>query len=318
MIKNISIVGAGRMGRGIAAAYAKRGYNITIHDTQKRILVEALENIHSILGFFLKKKLMKKDEMDSTMARIRSTTSLKEAVRTADLVNESVPEMMDLKKELFRRMDTLCGKETILATNTSSLRVSEIAAVTNRPDRVVGIHWVYPAYIIPAVEVVVGRQTSEMTLNKAKQLVIEMGKVPIVCKDAPGFVINRLQYALVHEATSLLEQGVATAEDIDNATRMVMGLRFPFWGPLKVEDMVVPKTTVLAVYEYLYKETGSDSFGPPELVKKLVRKGQLGLVTGKGYYDFKDELQDNVVQEMNDMLIKMLKFLSKMGYAELP
>lgn len=318
MIKNITVVGAGRMGRGIAAVYARRGYNVTMHDLEEGILEQARQGVRSILGFLLEKELITEDEVDSSMSRIRSTLNLEEAMEAADLVNESIQEVMGLKKELFSRMDKLCGKKTILATNTSSLSNSELAAATSRPDRVVGIHWVYPPYIIPAVEVIVGKQTSDLTLSTAKDLVIKLGKVPIVCKDVPGFVINRMQQALFNEAGCLLEQGVATAEDIDNAARMVMGLRFPFWGPLRVEDITAPATTVLTVQEYLYKVTGSDKFRPTKLLREKVRKGELGLVSGKGYYDYSKEPPGAIAREMDNMLIEILRFLAKLGYANPP
>lgn len=316
-IKNVTIVGSGRMGRGIAEVCAQRGCNVTINDVNEGILKQAHEEIRSILGYLREKELITPEQIDLTLSRIKDTTSLEEAVKTADLVIESVPEAINLKKEIFSKLGKLCHKETILATNTSSLSILELGKATGRPDKVCGVHWVYPPYIIPAVEVIATKQTSSETLSSARDFVLSLGKVPVVCKDVPGFVINRLQCAVFNEATSLLEQGVATAEDIDNAARMVMGLRFPFWGPLKVEDMVVTKTTMLAIYEYLHKEINTKKYRPPDLLREKVKKGELGLSAGRGYYDYTKESPAVVARQRDDMLITMLKFLAQLGYAKL-
>lgn len=319
MIKNVTIIGGGgRMGRGIATVCAQRGFNVTVHDVEKGILDRAHGEMRSILDYLLEKELITANEVNATMSRIKVTVSLEEAMQTADVVIESVPEVMELKKKVFSQMDKLCRGETILATNTSSLSISNLGATTRRPDKVVGIHWVYPPYIIPAVEVIATERTSAVTVSAAREFVVALGKIPIVCKDVPGFVINRLQCAIFNEAACLLEQGVATAEDIDNAARMVIGLRFPFWGPLKVEDMVAPKTTVLAIYEYLEKQLNTLKYHPPDILREKVKKGELGVMAGKGYYDYSNESPDAIDRNRKDMVIKMLKFLTELGYAKFP
>lgn len=317
MIENVTIVGAGRMGRGIAAVCAHRGCNVIIHDVEEGALEQARQEIKSILGYLLEKELITADQIDSTMSRIKGTSDLEGAVKAADLVIESVPEVMELKKEVFKQLDKYCREDTIMATNTSSLRISELGLATSRPEKVAGVHWVYPPYLIPVVEVIATKQTSKQTISAARDFVLSVGKVPIVCKDVPGFVVNRLQCAVFNEAAHLLEQGVASAEDIDNAARMVMGLRFPFWGPLKVEDMVVTKTTMLAIYEFLHKEINMGKYHPPNLLREMVKKGEQGLTTGKGYYNYK-ESPAAVARERDDMIITMLKFLAELGYAKFP
>jgi 3-hydroxybutyryl-CoA dehydrogenase len=314
MIKNIVIVGAGRMGRGIAAI-CSRSCVVTLYDLEESIVKQAREDIISILGFLFKRKLITESEFQSAPSRIRYTLNLDEAVRNADLINESIPERIELKKELFAQLDRLCREETILASNTSTLSISEIAATTNKPGRVLGIHWVYPPYIMPAVEIIVGKQTSTPVSDSAKNFILSLGKIPIVCKDTPGFVINRLQLSVTNEATRLLEQGVATAEDIDNAARFVMGLRLPFWGPLRIEDMVVSKATQLANYEYLTKEVNEMKYSPPKLLREKVQRGELGAITGKGYYDYTNKVPAALVEEMSEMIIKLLKFLSELRVA---
>lgn len=318
MIKNVTVIGAGRMGRGIAEVCAQRGFNVVLNDVNEGIIKQAFDEIKSILGYLLEKELITADQVEPTMSRLTSTVSLEEAVGNADVVIEAVPEVLDLKRQVFERLGRLCRKETIMATNTSSQSISQLGMATSRPDKVCGIHWVYPPYIIPVVEVVSTGNTSEQTRNTARDFVVALGKIPIVCRDVPGFVINRLQCCVFNEAAFLLEQGVASAEDIDNAARMVMGLRFPFWGPLKVEDMVVTKTTMLAIYEYLSKSLNTMKYLPPPLLKEKVRKGEEGLSAGRGYYDYTKETPAAVARERDDMMIKMLKFLTEQGYAKLP
>jgi len=318
MIKNVTIVGVGWMGRGIAQVCAQGGCDVVIHDLEEGILKQAREEIRSRLDFVTEKALITEDEAKLAMSRIRSTVNLNDAMKVAGLVIEAVPEVLDTKKEVFSQMDRLCREQTILATNTSTLSISAIGDATSRPDRVVGMHWFYPAYIMPPVEIIRGVQTSDLTVSVAKDFLLKLGKMPVVCKEVPGFLINRLQMALSNEATCLLEQGVATAEDIDNAARMSMGLRLPFWGPLKSEDLGVRKDMLLRGYEYIYKQTGSDKFRPTELLKEKVRKGELGLISGKGYYDYTKESPGALTHERDEMVIKQLKFLAELGYAKLP
>jgi 3-hydroxybutyryl-CoA dehydrogenase len=318
MIKNVTIVGVGWMGRGIAQACAQGDYNVVIHDLETAVLDQARREMKSRLGYLREKGLIAEGGVESAMSKVSSTTNLDEAMKTADLVIEAVPEVMDTKKEVFRQMDKLCREQTILATNTSTMSISAIGAATTKPERVVGMHWFYPAYIMPPVEIIRSDKTSDLTVNEARDFLLKLGKMPVVCKEVPGFLINRLQMALSNEATSLLEQGVATAEDIDNAARMSLGLRVPFWGVLKNEDMGVPKNMLLRGYEYTYQQTGSDKFRPTELMKEMVRKGELGLVSGKGYYDYTKETPESFARERDEMIIRLLKFLAELGYAKLP
>jgi len=237
-------------------------------------------------------------------------------VKDADLVIEAVPEMLDIKKEVFGKMDKIARQETILATNTSTISISAIAEATNRPDRVVGIHWFYPAFIMPPVEIIRGKKTSDQTLKTSKDFIENIRKVPIVCKEVPGFIVNSIQLALLNTATRLLENGVATAEDIDTAVRMSLGLRLPFFGPLKIEDILATKKTWVGAYEYMYKVTGSDKYLCPELLRQMVERGELGLVSGKGYYDYTQLPVGAMARERDKMVIKMLKSMSEWGYGE--
>ena len=318
MVQNITIVGVGWMGKGIAQVCAQGGYDVLLHDINEEALKQSQEGIRSGLSYMVEKELLSEGDVEPALSRIRSTTSLEEAMKVTDLVIEAVPEVLDLKKEVFNKMDKLCGEQTILASNSSTLSTTAIASATSKPERVVGMHWFYPAYIMPPVEVIKGARTSDLTANTVKDFLLKLKKMPVVCKEVPGFLINRLQMVLFNEAASLLEQGVATAEDIDNAARMSLGLRLPFWGPLKIEDLVVPKNMLLRGFEYLYQQTGSDRFRPTELMKEKVRKGEIGLISGKGYYDYTKEPSGAVARERDEMVIKQLKFLAELGYAKFP
>ncbi|MEE9399650.1 MAG: 3-hydroxyacyl-CoA dehydrogenase family protein [Dehalococcoidales bacterium] len=316
MIHNITIVGVGWMGRTIAPACARGGCNVVIHDLEEEVLEQATESAKSGLNLLRENEVMTADEVTSTMSKIRGTTKLDDALKDADLVIEAVPEMLDIKKEVFGQMDKIARQETVLATNTSTLSISAIAEATGRSDRVVGIHWFYPAFIMPAVEVIRGKKTSEQTVNTARDFIENIGKVPIVCKEVPGFIINSMWLALLNTATRLLENGVATAEDIDNAMRLSLGPRLPFFGPLKIEDIVATKKTIVGAYEYMYKATGSDRYLCPELLRQMVERGELGLVSGKGYYDYTQLPVGAMARERDKMVIKMLKSMSEWGYGE--
>jgi 3-hydroxybutyryl-CoA dehydrogenase len=237
---------------------------------------------------------------------------MEEALHDVDWVAESVPEVLDLKKDVFRRMDNVCPDETILTTNTSTLSISEIAAVTTRPDKVIGFHWVNPAHLVPLVEIIPSAKTSASTLATAKEAAVILGKIPMVCKEIPGFIVNRLQFALLGEAISLLEQGVASAEDIDNAARIIFGLRTPFWGPLRNNDIFGNKKTTLAAFEYLFKETKNEKFRPSDLLREKVNKGELGIISGKGWYDYTGESLDELAVKRDRNLIKMIKFMGEL------
>ena len=316
MIHNITIVGVGWIGRTIAPACARGGCNVVMHDLKEEILEQATEDAKSGLNFLEENGVMTADEVTSTMSRIGGTTKLDDALKDADLAIEAVPEVLDIKRKVFGQMDKIARQETILATNTSTMSISAIAEATHRPDKVVGIHWFYPALIMPPVEIIRSKNTSDRTVNSVKDFVENIKKVPIMCKEAPGFIVNSIQLALLNTATRLLEDGVATAEDIDNAMRLSLGCRLPFFGPLKIEDIIVTKKTIAGAYEYMYKATGSDKYLCPALVQQMVERGEFGLVSGKGYYDYTKLPSGAMARERDKMVIKMLKAMAEWGYGE--
>ena len=312
-IQNVVTVGAGKMPRGIAPVCAHAGYNVTMVDLKEEVLQEAVDVVKSTLDFLVDNQFVTEQEAKSALSRISGSTDIDKTLKDADFVIESVPENLALKKQVFHQMDKVCREHAILSTNTSSLRISDIADATTRPHNVMGFHWVNPPYLIPVIEIIRGQKTSESTVNKAKDLAIKMDKIPVVCRDVPGFLINRLQLSLVGEAISLLEEGAASVEDIDNAMRLGIGIRYALWGPLKCSDFFGNKRQALTIFEYLKKETGSDRFCPSNLLRQKVELGELGLVSGKGWYDFTKQSPSAVIRERDEQLAKIVKFLRDEG-----
>jgi 3-hydroxybutyryl-CoA dehydrogenase len=279
-IRNISVVGAGTMGRGIAQCAATSGFHVVLLDADRGALERAVASIHDVLTGLVEKGKLNTSERNAALGRLTAATSLEDGTREADLVVEAVPELLDVKRRLFREIDDTSPLHAILATNTSSLPVTEIAAATNRPELVVGMHFFNPVPVMPLVEVVRGLRSAEPTVDAAVQVARRMGKEPIVVRDTPGFATSRLGVLLGLEAIRMLEQGVASAEDIDKA--MTLGYRHPM-GPLKLTDLVGLDVR-LAIAEHLERQLDSAAFRPPELLRRMVAEGKLGKKSGHGFY----------------------------------
>ena len=279
-IRNISVVGAGTMGRGIAQCAATSGFHVVLLDADRGALDRSVASIRDILSGLVEKGKLSTSERDAALGRLTAATSLEDGTREADLVVEAVPELLDVKRRLFREIDDTSPLHAILATNTSSLPVSEIAAATNRPELVVGMHFFNPVPVMPLVEVVRGLRSAEPTVDAAVQVARRMGKEPIVVRDTPGFATSRLGVLLGLEAIRMLEQGVASAEDIDKA--MTLGYRHAM-GPLKLTDLVGLDVR-LAIAEHLERQLHSEAFHPPELLRRMVAEGRLGKKSGHGFY----------------------------------
>jgi 3-hydroxyacyl-CoA dehydrogenase len=304
-IKNVAVIGTGTMGPGIAQVFSQGGLNVLLYDIKVEQLEKATQNIQSNLKTFVETGYLTSKEADETRRRISSTSNLKEAAQAADFVLEAVPEVLDIKRSVFNELDRLCPPDVILATNTSGLSITEIAKATQSPGRVVGMHWWNPPIIIPAIEVIKGELTSEETLNITKFLVTKIKKIPVIVKkDVPGFLGNRMQYALMREAISLLNEGVASAEDIDMMIKAGIGFKFPVMGPLETIDMA-GLDIFYRVSQYLYGKL-NQSPSPPAIIKEKVEKNELGLKTGKGFYDYADV---NIQALMADRIKKLLIIL---------
>ena len=280
---HVSVLGAGTMGHGIAQVTAMTGHEVVVRDVEATYVEDGLEAIESNLEGGIERGKISRDTAEATLERIEGTTDLAEAVAGADLVIEAVPEDLNLKKETMRTVEALVDEETILATNTSSLSVTEIASAVDRADRVVGLHFFNPVHIMALVEIVNAEKTAQSTLEFANEFVEGIEKTPIEVTDSPGFASSRLGVALGIEAMRMVEEGVADPRDIDAA--MELGYNHPM-GPIELGD-VVGLDVRLDILEYLREELG-ERFRPPQILKRKVRAGNLGKKTGKGFYVWED------------------------------
>ncbi|MEM4297807.1 MAG: 3-hydroxyacyl-CoA dehydrogenase family protein [Nitrososphaerota archaeon] len=313
VFKEPVVVGAGVIGPQIAQSWAQAGYRVKLVDIADEILKRAVSNIRSNLEGLAEAEVIDFEEVETVLSRIIPTTDLEASVKNSDFILEAIPESLELKRGLFQRLDKISLPEAILARNASTIPITAMAEATERPERVIGYHVIAPPYITLPVEVIPGAKTSAKTLEATKAFVRSIGKIPIVCKDIPGKIINRIQFAMTNEAIKLLEQGAATAEDIDLACRLSFGLRLPIMGPLRSNDLAATLKTTLLGLEYLYKATGEDTFRPTELLKKKVEAGELGPWSGKGWYSYEGVDVKALLKERDRVLIEMVKFLKERG-----
>jgi 3-hydroxybutyryl-CoA dehydrogenase len=281
-IGTISVIGAGLMGHGIAQVFVTRGYEVCLMDVDQGRLEKARANIRDNLELLAANGIGEAQDIDAAIGRITTTTRLEETALRADFVVEAVSEKLDLKRDLFRDLDSLCPPETVLATNTSVISITEIARDASNRGRVVGTHFWNPPYLLPLVEVVPGDDTSPAVVDIACDLLVSVGKHPVrVKKDVPGFVGNRLQHALWREAISIVERGIADAETVDEVVKLGFGMRLPVLGPLENADMVGLDLT-LQIHDYILRHI-ENSPQPSPLLKEKVGKGELGFNTGVGF-----------------------------------
>lgn len=278
-IETIAVIGAGTMGHGIAQVAAQAGYAVVLEDMSEELVASGLARIGDNLKKGIERGKLTEEERTATLARIRTSTRLEDAA-DADLVIEAVIEKLGAKRQLFIRLDQLCKPDAVLATNTSSLSIASIASATARADRVIGMHFFNPVHLMKLIEVVVAPDTAQATLDAALAIAARMGKEAIVVKDVPGFATSRLGVALGLEAMRMLEQQVASAEDIDKA--MVLGYNHPM-GPLRLTDLVGLDIR-LNIADYLFEKLGSEVFRPPDILRRKVAEGKLGKKTGEGFY----------------------------------
>jgi 3-hydroxybutyryl-CoA dehydrogenase len=279
-IERVAVLGAGTMGHGIAQVCAAVGCDVVMYDINDDAVVAGRSRVASNLEKGIARGKVTEQERDDTLSRLSVTTTVADAARDADLVIEAAPESMAIKEALFTEVDASAPDHAILATNTSSLSIGQIASVVGDATRFVGMHFFNPVHIMKLVEVVWSDQTSDAVVDTAVDFARRLGKEPIVVKDAPGFASSRLGIVLGMEAIRMVEQGVASAEDIDKA--MELGYRHPM-GPLKLTDLVGLDVR-LGIAEYLHETLGSDAFDPPALLRQMVADGKLGKKSGQGFY----------------------------------
>ena len=282
-IRTIAVVGAGQMGRGIAQVLATAGWSVLLLDETESVLARSLVDIQAGLRRAVEKGLLSPDQPDPILNRIHPMDHL-DQLQEAQLVIEAVTENFDVKQQLFKQLDHLCLPSTVLASNTSSISITTLANVTNRPDLVVGIHFMNPVPVMRLVEVVQGRDTSAHTITLALDLTRRLGKVAVCCHDSPGFLVNRILIPMINEAVYALEAGVGTCEAIDLA--MTAGANHPV-GPLALADRI-GLDTVLAICEVLHQDLHDQKFCPCPLLRTYVEEGRLGKKTGRGFYDYQE------------------------------
>lgn len=280
-IEKIAVIGTGTMGAGIVQAFAQAGREVVMKSRSQASLDKGMGKISKSLGRLVQKGKMEQQAMDDILARITATTDYKD-LADADLIIEAAVENMDLKIEVFKMLDEMCKPETVLATNSSSLSITAIAAATGRAERVIGMHFFNPAPVMKLVEVIRGQQTSDEVFDAIFALCQEIGKTPVAVNEAPGFVVNRVLIPMINEAVGILADGVASRDDIDAA--MKLGANHPM-GPLALGDLI-GLDVCLAIMEVLHSEYGDDKYRPHPLLRKMVRANMLGRKTGEGFYKY--------------------------------
>ena len=280
-MQKIGVVGAGTMGAGIAQAFASAGLTVVLRDVSDALVASGVATIQKNLDRQVSKGTLSEIEHQAILGRVERATDL-EAVAECDLIVEAIIEQMDIKKTVFEALDKTCKAETIFVSNTSSLSITEIASATNRPDRVMGMHFFNPASIMKLVELIRGIATSQETVDAVQAVAMEIGKQPIEVAEAPGFVVNRILVPMINEAVGILAEGLASPQDIDAA--MKLGANHPM-GPLTLADMI-GLDVCLAVMDVFHQEFGDSKYRTHPLLRKYVRAGWLGRKSGKGFYDY--------------------------------
>jgi 3-hydroxybutyryl-CoA dehydrogenase len=311
-IKQIAIIGAGIMGHGFAQIFACKGYSVFLYDIDEKILKSALARIGASLDIFIEHGMIRSKEKKAALEKISVTTNLEEAVGKADFILEAVPEILDLKKEIFAKLDRFAPPHAILASNTSGLSITQIGSATQRPQKTIIVHGINPPTIIPVVEIVRGEETSDETAELCYRLLLKLGKRPVrVLKEVPGFLFNRLQLALYREALYCLENGIASAEDIDNVVKTGYGFRLANLGPLETSDLG-GLDTFYRLAQYLFPDL-SDAKTAPPVLEKLVQAGKLGVKTGEGFYSYPPPVAKKKIKQRDQRLLQQLKLFMSRG-----
>ena len=292
-MKNISVIGAGTMGNGIAHVFAQNGFTVNLIDISEESLAKALATITKNLDRMVKKEKISEDDKANTLSNITTMTDMKSGVSNADLVVEAATENLDLKLKIFKNMDEFAPEKAILATNTSSISITQIAGVTSRPDKVIGMHFMNPVPVMKLVEIIRGYSTSDEVTSAIMEMSKTLKKVPTEVNDYPGFVANRILMPMINEAIITLNEGVAGVEEID--TVMKLGMAHPM-GPLQLADFI-GLDVCLAIMNVLYDGLGNDKYAPCPLLVNMVNAGKKGVKTGEGFYSWTHGTKELIVAD---------------------
>jgi 3-hydroxybutyryl-CoA dehydrogenase len=302
--KRIAVIGAGFMGTVIATLYSRHGYNVALHDTASQMLASYRERARPIAETLADAN----KSVDQILESVDTEIKLEEAINGAFLVHEVIQEVLPAKQELFGLLDRSCRQDVIIATNTSSFLLSDISRDVRQRDRVIGIHYITPAHVIRAVELIYADFTPAPLVEWGRRFLTTIDHVGVACRERPGFLINRLQFALLSEVYRIMDEGLASRDDVDTAVRLSLGPRLALWGPLLTEDLVVNKKTSVSVTEYLNQQTGDPNFAVRPVLRRLVQEGYLGAVAGKGWYEF-EASYPSVVSRRDAQLKELLGWL---------
>ena len=289
-MKKISIIGAGTMGNGIAQVFAMNNYHVNLIDLNSNSLSKGINSIMTNLDRMIKRDIISSDQKRATLDNIITTMEINSA-ESSDLVIEAVTENIGIKLKLFKQLDQICSKETILATNTSSISITEIAASTNRPEKVIGMHFMNPVPIMKLIEVIRGRKTSDETTKSIIGISETIKKIAIEVNDYPGFIANRILLPMINEAIEALNTGVAEVSNIDSIMKIGMG--YPM-GPLQLADFI-GLDVCLSILEVMYKGFKDSKYAPSELLVNMVKSGKLGVKSGEGFYDYSESKKAELV-----------------------
>ena len=283
-MQKITVIGAGTMGNGIAHAFAQKNFNVNLVDISADALDRALETIDKNLGRMVSKEKITEQDKANTLNNITTYTDFIQGVKESDLVVEAATENVDLKLKIFKQLDEICDPNTLLATNTSSISITEIAAVTNRPSKVIGMHFMNPVPVMKLVEVIRGKETSDKVTSSIMDMSKHLGKTPVEVNDAPGFVANRILMPMINEAIYTLYEDISSVEGID--TVMILGMSHPM-GPLHLADFI-GLDVCLSILKVMHEGFGGKKYTPCPLLVNMVEAGKLGVKSGKGFYDYSD------------------------------
>jgi len=316
--KRVAIIGAGMMATGIAVVCAKAGLSVKLFDIKEEALEQSTQGAKAILQRLVKNEFLGNHDAEQALANIGWTGDIAEAVRDCDVAIESVPEILEIKQQVFKQLDELSPLQALLASNTTAIRITDIASVIRKPERVVGLHWISPPYLLPRVEVNRGEKTSDESVRRAQSFVLQLGQIPCVTKkDVPGFVGARLRTVVLNEAVRLVEQGVVSIEDVDNIARFGFVIQLLPHGPLRALDLTAPKSLAAKAGDFIYSKTGEERYRAPKLLWDKAAVGELPWVPGepkttKGWYDYTGQQSEAVLEKRDLRIGKTVKLLEEL------